>query len=157
MNVFLEVHQEVLKSLLTHNVSFMLVGGYAVNYYGYNRMTGDLDLWIEPENANKLLLLEAMRDLGFDEKGISTLNKLDFRQAQLFSILERPFQVEFMTHISGVKFEEAKRYAIFVEIDEVLISIIHFNDLITNKLTTGRPQDMVDVEQLRKIQNFRGE
>lgn len=155
MNLFLEAHQEVLKSLITSKVRFILVGGYAVNYYGYNRMTGDMDLWIEPDNDNKLLLLEAMRNLEFDEEGISTIGEWDFRQAQLFSILERPFQVEFMTDISGVKFEEAKRHAISVEIDEIVIPIIHFNDLITNKLTSGRSKDMVDVEQLRKIQHLR--
>lgn len=37
----------------------MLIGGYAENYYGFNRVTGNLDIWIRPDNNNKLLLSDA--------------------------------------------------------------------------------------------------
>jgi len=33
----------------------MLIGGYAVNYYGYNRNTDDMDVWLAPTNENKRL------------------------------------------------------------------------------------------------------
>jgi len=31
----------------------MVIGGYAVNFYGYNRSTGDLDVWINKGKGNK--------------------------------------------------------------------------------------------------------
>lgn len=44
MNIFVDSHQQLLKSLLQHKVNFLLVGGYAVVYHGYKRTTGDMDL-----------------------------------------------------------------------------------------------------------------
>ena len=48
---------EFLKLLNAHEVKYLLVGGYAVGYYGYVRATADMDIWIEgtPENADHML------------------------------------------------------------------------------------------------------
>ena len=56
MNIFFKEHHEILAALLKHRVNFMLIGGYAVNYYGYHRTTGDMDIWLEPSNENKEML-----------------------------------------------------------------------------------------------------
>lgn len=57
MNVFIENHQRLLASLTNRRVNFLLVGGYAVIYHGYKRTTGDMDIWLEPSNDNKLKLM----------------------------------------------------------------------------------------------------
>ena len=46
-------------------VEYLLIGGYAVNFYGYVRPTGDMDIWIalNRENAEKVVL--ALREFGF--------------------------------------------------------------------------------------------
>lgn len=44
MNIFVEEHQELIRLLSKFEVDFLLIGGYAVIYYGYRRNTGDLDL-----------------------------------------------------------------------------------------------------------------
>jgi hypothetical protein len=49
MNIFLKEHYLLLEKLINARVEFIIVGGYAVNYHGYNRTTGDLDLWIKPD------------------------------------------------------------------------------------------------------------
>ena len=38
--------KEFLKLLNEHGVEYLLIGGYAVGYYGYPRATNDLDIWI---------------------------------------------------------------------------------------------------------------
>ncbi len=38
---------ELLKLLNQHGVKHLVIGGYAVVLHGHNRMTGDLDLFIE--------------------------------------------------------------------------------------------------------------
>ena len=45
--------KEFLRSLNTHGVEYLLMGGYAVGYHGYPRATNDMDIWIaiHPENA----------------------------------------------------------------------------------------------------------
>ncbi len=64
MNVFIAAHQEILELMLKHEVEFMLIGGYAVIYYGYMRTTGDMDLWLKPSNENKFKMCKV-----FDEAG----------------------------------------------------------------------------------------
>ncbi len=44
----IELHpdfKEFLKLLNSHDVKYLLVGGYAVGYYGYPRATGDMDIY----------------------------------------------------------------------------------------------------------------
>ncbi len=38
--------KEFLKLLNIHKVEYLLIGGYAVGYYGYPRTTADIDVWI---------------------------------------------------------------------------------------------------------------
>jgi len=49
--------KEFLKLLKDHSVLYLLIGGYAVGYYGYPRATEDLDIWVavHPDNAHKLV------------------------------------------------------------------------------------------------------
>jgi len=58
MNFFLDRHQLLLKELLNAKVDFIIIGGYSVIYHGYRRTTGDVDIWIKPDNANKPKLLK---------------------------------------------------------------------------------------------------
>ena len=138
MNIFIEDYRLVLKKLFEHKVDYMLIGGYAVNIYGYNRVTGDMDIWIKPDNNNKLLLLDAMAAMDFDEAGINTIKNWDFTTPQIFNIFEKPQQTEFMTHISGIKYEEAKLTAIEANVDGLPIPLIHIQNLIINKKASGR-------------------
>lgn len=38
--------KEFLKSLNAHNARFLLIGGYAVNSFGYVRNTVNMDIWV---------------------------------------------------------------------------------------------------------------
>ncbi len=153
MNIFFKEHQEILMALLKHRVNFMLIGGYAVNYYGYHRTTGDMDIWLEPSNENKELLLQALTALGFDESGIQTIRSWDFSKSQKFHVGSdrQPDKTEFMTHIAGITYQHAAELKIIVEIDGLHLPMIHYNSLIQNKKSTGRTKDLADVEYLEKI------
>ena len=50
--------KEFLKLLNAHEVEYLLIGGYAVGYFGYPRATADMDIWIamHPDNAEKSLV-----------------------------------------------------------------------------------------------------
>lgn len=60
-----------LKSLSTHDVDYLLVGGYAVGYYGYIRATADMDVWVRRESKNAKRIVSALHEFGF---GTSDLN-----------------------------------------------------------------------------------
>ena len=50
---------EFLRYLEEAEVEYLLIGGYAVGYYGYPRTTADMDIWVavSPANAEKLVQL----------------------------------------------------------------------------------------------------
>ena len=64
---------EVLKSLNDHEVKYILVGGLAVSYHGYSRYTGDMDLWIKPEESNMRNLYSALINLGYSEDVVNDI------------------------------------------------------------------------------------
>ena len=43
---------DLLKAFIDHDVRFLVVGGYALAVHGHPRATGDLDVWIECNEAN---------------------------------------------------------------------------------------------------------
>jgi len=63
--------KEFLKLLNAHKVEYLLVGGYAVGYYGYPRATADMDIWIaiNPENAERVVTI--LKEFGFKPAELS--------------------------------------------------------------------------------------
>ncbi len=155
MNIFDDYTREVLDACIKHDVQFLIVGGYAVNFHGFRRTTGDIDLWIKPGNENKIKVLKALNELGIEQGILSQLQEMDFSKHLVFSDGEEPFKIDFMTYISGVTFEEAYSEKIMTEIDELNIPFIHLNHLVLSKINTGRKKDIIDIEQLQKIKNIK--
>lgn len=54
-----------MKSLATREVRYLVVGGYAVNAFGYVRNTVDIDIWIAGDASNRERTIQAVRDFGF--------------------------------------------------------------------------------------------
>jgi hypothetical protein len=148
--------EEILTLFKKHTVSFMLAGGYAVNFHGYNRSTGDLDIWVQPVEENKKKIIAALQDAGFSSLGIEQINKLDFIQPFSFKIGLEPIDIDVFNHITGVKYEEADKNKIsYAYSDNLTVHYISIRDLIVNKMLTGRPKDKVDVEYLQKIEQLK--
>ena len=55
---------DFLELLDKYNVSYILVGGYAVILHGYGRSIGDLDLWINQSPENYYKLKKVYQDFG---------------------------------------------------------------------------------------------
>ncbi len=51
-------------------VQYTLVGGHAVNYYGYVRTTQDMDLLVLPTRKNAERVMDALSAFGFGAAGI---------------------------------------------------------------------------------------
>lgn len=151
MNIFIENHQLLLKSLIKHEVNFLLIGGYAVIYYGYKRTTGDMDLWIEPDNDNKLKLIEVLKEFEFNDEGIDHIKQLDFTKHLAFHFWEEPERVDCLTKISGVNFNEAFEQKVIANFEGINVPIIQYKHLIISKLSSERLKDKADVDELQKI------
>jgi len=155
MNIFFEEHKRLIKQLLDGGVAFILVGGYAVVYHGYGRTTGDMDIWLKPDNSNKEKLVDVLKKNLFVEEDLKQLINTDFTQSIAFHFGEPPKRVDFITSIQGLSYVEADLKKVFLSMDNYQVPILHIHDLIVNKMTTGRLKDQADVDELQKIMRSR--
>jgi hypothetical protein len=125
----------------------MLVGGYAVVYHGYNRTTGDLDVWVEQSKENFASLMSAFFEFGLPTTAI---DENDFLQNEMdvYTFGVPPVCIEILTAVKGVKFEESFPHSTLVEIDGVKVNMIDVRDLIRNKKSVGRNKDLDDIDHL---------
>lgn len=138
--------KEFLKSLNDKGVEYLLIGGYAVAYYGYPRATNDIDVWIaiHPENAERVVA--ALRDFGFDRPELSI--DLFLQANRIVRMGMPPMRIEISTTISGVDFAACYAMRRAAILDGVEVPIISLPHLKINKQASGRHKDLNDLENL---------
>lgn len=155
MKILEPIFINVIEKLIQNSVDFILIGGYAVNYYGYGRYTGDIDFWIRPTEANKENFVKAFFQLCNDEGYVTKIKALNFGDAQVISIGEPPLRVDFLTKVNLVNFEEAWAKRVFFPLKDMQLPVVDYHHLITMKFNTGRPKDQNDMDQLQKINHLK--
>jgi predicted nucleotidyltransferase len=156
VNIFIPEHIEILKALNEYEVQYLLIGGYAVIVHGYDRTTGDMDIWLKPDNTNKLKLIEAFQSLGYDHDTLVDLSSSDFNETVMFFLGAEPFKVDFTNKIALVSFDEAYQNKLLQMMEEDFsIPVININELVLSKINTGRLKDQADIEELQKIQEHK--
>ena len=146
---------EVLIAFNNAGVNYMLVGGYAVNFHGYERNTSDLDIWVKPDAENLKKICSALTVLVFDSDAVIHVSKFNYTEPYLFHIGSKPNDIEIFNFVTGVKYEDAEPHRIdFKYADGLTVHFISVRDLIVNKMLAGRTQDKLDVEMLQRIQKL---
>ena len=138
--------KEFLKLLNDKQIRYLLIGGYAVGYYGYPRATGDMDIWLSSEPKNIQKLVSTLREFGFDVPELK--EELFMQRDKIVRMGVPPLRLELMTSIDGVDFESCYLNRNQVELDDIPVSLIGLADLRTNKKASGRHKDMNDLEHL---------
>jgi hypothetical protein len=138
--------KEFIQLLNEHDVRYLVVGGYAVAIHGFPRYTKDIDIWIGTETGNVNRLLQALDDFGFGSLG---LEPKDFIQTDnVIQLGYPPARIDLLTTLLGVEFQECYGKKMVVDIEGVHTNVIDAENLKKNKITTSRPQDLADVENL---------
>jgi len=139
--------KEILRALNDHGVEYLIVGGYAFGVHAEPRATKDLDIFIRSDGENSKAVFHALAQYGAP---LQDLTPSDFMDGTTFQIGQPPARIDILQHIDGVSFEEAWERRIEGVIDgEIRAAVISRDDLIRNKLATGREQDILDVKMLR--------
>jgi hypothetical protein len=141
--------RDFIELLNKHEVNYLVVGGLAVNRYGYSRNTGDMDIWIKNSEPNAIKMTDVIKDFGFGSLDISIDDFLS--EGQVVQLGFPPMRIDIMQTLSGVDFEEAYLGKSVVSDEGVNINFIGINELIKNKEITGRYKDLADAEALKKI------
>ncbi|GAA3751220.1 DUF6036 family nucleotidyltransferase [Terriglobus aquaticus] len=133
-------------ALNSGSVEYLVVGGVAVNAYGYIRSTQDLDIFIRPTLENAQRAFAALQQLGLDLPGDASDLLVDYENLRFGS---RPEQIDLLNSIGEMSFEHAWRNRVVVGVEDVDIAFISKADLIENKLQVGHLRDLADVEELQ--------
>ena len=158
MDLFDEEIVKFWEALQNNNVRYILVGGFAINLQGFQRFTGDMDIWIDDTTENREKLRAAFRECNMGDYPMLTTMQVvtgwtHFR-------LNNGLQLDLLVHMKGIEgfsFEECLEVASIADIDGVKVPVLHINQLIANKKAINRPKDQIDVIELEKIKKIRDE
>src|ERR1044071_118693 len=132
--------KEFLRLLNKNKVEYLLIGGYAVGYYGYVRATADMDVWIASNSDNAFKVLIALQEFGFNLP--ESTKELFLKPDNVARMGVPPFRIEMLTSISGVGFEECYAERVVDTVDDVEVPIISLRHLKVNKKASGRLKDL---------------
>jgi predicted nucleotidyltransferase len=146
--------QEFLELLTKHSVRYVIVGGEAVIYYGYARLTGDVDFFYESSRENALHLYGALDEFWEGEiPGIKTFEEL-MESGTILQFGVPPNRLDLVNRIDGVTFEEVwtgkTTERIEIQGQTFQVNFIGLEQLIKNKEKIGRAKDMEDLRYLKK-------
>jgi Nucleotidyl transferase of unknown function (DUF2204) len=141
------------KTLNKYGVKYIMVGGFAVNLYGYVRTTNDIDLLLKDDNDNRKKLAKAFSELGYEN---ISFEHIQFIPGWTNFYIGTGVQLDIMTSLKGVdmSFDEILHMSPVAEIEGVFVPFLHINHLIANKKVVNRSKDQIDVIELEKIKKI---
>jgi predicted nucleotidyltransferase len=138
--------RELLESLNSAGVKYLVLGGYAVNYYGYHRATDDLDIWVAVDDANATRISNALKSFGFADSAVRSSRFLQKNRVFVFG--REPLRVDILTAASGIEFQDCYSRRREVVWDGVRVPLISLGDLKANKVASRRKKDLADIDGL---------
>lgn len=146
----LKDQKELLSAFNKHEVEYLVIGGHAVSEHSQPRATKDLDVFIRADAKNGEAVYRALADYGVPLSGVTPDDFID-KSDTIFQIGIEPNRIDILQSISGVTFDQAWKHRVESVIDgTVPAHFISREDLIENKLASGRYRDLGDVEALRE-------
>ena len=152
----------LLQRLREAGVDFVLVGGLAVNAWGYLRATRDVDLVPDPSPENLGRLDELLVALGGKvEVGESLLEssaiRTFLRTGDRTLVLTDLGRIDVLQGLPQVpSFAALDERASEVDIDGLVVKVCSLDDLLQMKRASDRPRDRDDLEALEAGREGRG-
>ena len=155
--------RELLERLVEAEVRFILVGGLAVNAWGYMRSTQDVDVVPDRDPENLAKLDELLRELGgrvdvggrlLDSNAISTF----LRTGDRTFVRTDLGQVDVLQGLPQVpRYEELEKEAKEIDVDGLPVRVCSLGHLLAMKRASDRARDHEDIEELEAAQESGGE
>jgi hypothetical protein len=143
---------DIWKYFSLHKVKYLTIGGFAVSIYGYGRNTGDIDIFIEDSIENRENLRFALKNAGIGD--FENLNTMQFLPGWTDITLNFNLRLDIMTSVKGLEdstFEQLLEKAYITEINDIPVYFLDYQNLIKAKKASNRPKDILDIEELEKI------
>lgn len=146
-------YSECIHAFNDHGVKFLVFGGFAVNFYGFNRYTADLDIWVDPSDENlKNLNSAILKQLRFEPS--ESLSAFLSKKTILLRLGDDYHKVDILQKISLKKsFDACYKEGVSSETAFGKVLFISYQDLIDEKTLCHRPKDLLDIKELTIIRN----
>ncbi len=147
--------QEILniwKVFNENNVRYITIGGLAVNIYGYTRNTGDIDILIDDTIENRKNLRLAFASIGIGD--FPQIETMQFVAGFTDFTISYDLKLDVMTSVKGLEnenFENLFQNATIVNLQEVPVYFLDYDNLIKTKKACNRLKDQLDIEELEKL------
>ncbi|MEW6213942.1 MAG: hypothetical protein AB1478_01860 [Nitrospirota bacterium] len=159
----MEIFKKLFSSLNKESVKYMVAGGIAINLYGIERATADIDIILNLDKENLLKFVGVAKRLGLKPKVPVKLE--DFINAEkrkswiidknmkVFSLYDskNPFFLLDIFVEMPFDFDEVYKQRKRIKFEDTIIPVVPMKELIKMKEKSDRPQDRADVFYLRKI------
>jgi len=158
MDVLDETLINFWKTLNSNKVRYIMIGGFAIRFHGFNRSTDDLDLWLKDTLENRKALRKAFSELGYGD--LSSVETMQFVPGWTNFYIGGGIELDILTQMKGLEntsFDECLDMASIADLEGVKVPFLHINHLIENKKIVNRPKDQIDVIELEKIRKIREE
>lgn len=157
--------EAIFKALNEASVRYLVVGGLAVNAYGYVRMTRDVDLVLELKEDNILRGLDALFHIGYQMAIPATPQDFareeireQWRTEKNMIVLKLWSEQHLRTPVDifirePFVFEDEIQKARYLDLSSgVSAPIVDLQSLIRMKQEAARQQDLVDIQELTRNQ-----
>lgn len=150
----LDFYTSVLQTMINKNVRFLVVGGYAVNSYGFMRSTGDMDIWIDTDELNLEKLRDVLVVLKYKNEAVKTAISELKNNKNINLVEDEFFKIEIISLLSStLSFNEAYERKEFKSLLKLPVPMVCLEDLINLKIKSGRDKDLLDVRELKRLRN----
>ena len=143
---------DIWKYFSLNKVKYLTIGGFAVNIYGYGRNTGDIDIFIEDSIENRQNLRVALKKAGIGD--FENMSTMQFKPGCTDITLNFNLRLDIMTSVKGLEnstFEQLLEKAYVTEINNIPVYFLDYENLIKAKKAANRLKDILDIEELEKI------
>ena len=155
--------EEIFRELNRRKIDYVVVGGVAVVMHGVVRLTADLDLMVHLEEKNLTKFVEAMNELGYKpkvtvraESFIDPENRrawIEEKDMKVFSFYHPQKGIMLIDIVVNepVPYDKIRKNAVALKMGNLVIPTVSVKDLIKLKEILGRPQDLADIDALKRL------
>lgn len=140
---------ELVKLFEEKKVRFLVIGGMAVNFHGYERVTKDLDLWVARDRRNARAVYASLSEWG---AGLTGITAKDFEEDNFFLFGREPWRIDILICPPGLDFEDAWPNRVKHRFEGgPTFYFASSSDLLVLKKASGRAIDRIDARAITRI------
>jgi hypothetical protein len=154
--------RNLLASLHSNQVAFVVIGGVAATLHGSARVTSDLDVVYErsPENLARIVAALSLFQPYLRGAPPGLPFKFDaetLKRGLNFTLTTTEGPIDLLGEVSGLgAYRAVREHAVEAELFGATYLFLDLDGLIQSKKAAGRPKDLETIAELEAIRNQRG-